>query len=186
MDKTYKTNKVRGAAENFISHDEKIAGVAEFDHGIIHDTYLVKLQNTAERFILQRINTQVFASPEAVMHNLRLICEHVHERMKGSGSRIESGWQMLQPIPAGDNRDFFIDPEGTFWRALSFIREADPLEHIACLDDAREVGRALGIFHLLTGTWILDSCTIPCRVFIILNIISRSMIRLRPRSSGNR
>ena len=142
-------NKVARAAEHFIYHDETIAAVAEYGHGIIHATYLVELKNSAERFILQRINTRIFANPEAVMDNLRLICGHVQERMNASSSRIDPNWQVLLPMRARDGRDFFVDPDGTFWRALSFIRGALPLERISSLDDARETGRALGIFHFL-------------------------------------
>jgi hypothetical protein len=114
-------NTVVQAAENFIRHDETIAGVEAYGHGIIHDTYLVKPGNGADRFILQRINTQVFTNPAAVMHNLRLVCAHMQERRKAGGSAIDANWQMLQSIP----------------------------EKISCLHDAREAGRALGIFHWL-------------------------------------
>jgi len=144
-------NKPTLAAENFISQEESIAGIETYGQGIIHDTYLVKPGNTADWFILQRINTQVFKNPEAVMHNLRLVCEHIRERMIENGSSIDINWQMLQPMPARDGRDFFIDAEGNFWRALSFIRGARPLEQISSLDDAREAGRALGTFHFLVN-----------------------------------
>jgi Ser/Thr protein kinase RdoA (MazF antagonist) len=143
--------KVEQAAENFIGHDETIAGIEKYGSGIIHDTYLVKLDNGANRFILQRINKQVFAKPEAIMHNLQLVCGHIQERMKGGASRIDADWQMLQRVPAGDGRDYYVDADGDFWRALSFIREAVPLEQITCLEDARQAGRALGIFHWLTS-----------------------------------
>ena len=137
------------AAGNFIRQDEVIVGVEECGHGIIHDTYLVRLNNGADLFILQRFNIQVFPNLGAIMHNLKLVCEHIQERTKVSGSRIDAGWQMLRGITARDGRDFFIDADGTFWRALSFIRGAIPLEHISSLNDAREVGRALGTFHWL-------------------------------------
>jgi len=144
-------NRVAEAAENFVSPDETIAGIVEYGHGIIHDTYLVTLDNGVKRFILQRLNTQVFKNPAAVMHNLHLVADHIRKRMKRSNSTIDADWQMLQSIAARDGRFFFIDAAGVFWRALSFIREASPLEEISCLDDAREVGRALGIFHWLTS-----------------------------------
>ena len=144
-------NIAEQAAENFIRQPESIKTVERHGKGIIHDTYLVELDGQADSFILQRINTQVFKQPELIMHNLRLVCEHVHDLKKLAGRGIDSGWKMLHIIPTGDNRDFFIDPEGGFWRALSFISGAKPLEKIANLDNAREVGRALGIFHYLTG-----------------------------------
>ena len=144
-------SKVEHAAVNFINREETISGVGEYGRGIINDTYLVRLGNGSSRFILQRINTQVFTDPEAIMHNLRLVCEHIRERMKESGSLIDADWQMLRSKPARDGRDFFVDKDGAFWRALSFIRGASPLEQISSLDDAREVGRALGTFHFLTS-----------------------------------
>jgi len=142
-------NTVIAAAENFISHAETIAGVEAYGHGIINDTYLVKLGNGADRFILQRINTQVFTNPAAVMRNLRLVCAHMQERRTVSDSAIDAGWQVLEVMPVRDGRDFFVDAHGAFWRALRFIRGASPLEQISCLYDAGEVGRALGIFHWL-------------------------------------
>ena len=139
------------AAENFIRQSESIDIVEEHGRGIIHDTYLVNLSGRSESFILQRINTHVFKQPELIMHNLQVVCKHLHALKKSAEPRIDSGWKMLHIIPTRDNRDFFIDPEGGFWRALSYIDGAQPLEKIANLDNAREVGRALGIFHRLTG-----------------------------------
>jgi len=144
-------NMALQAAENFIGQDKSITSVEKYGKGIIHDTYLVELSGQADSFILQRINTQVFKQPELIMHNLRLVCEHVHDLKKLAGRGIDSGWKMLHIIPTGNNRGFFTDSEGGFWRALSFISGAKPLEKIANLDNAGEVGRALGIFHLLTG-----------------------------------
>lgn len=144
-------NKIQQAAANFIGHDETIAGIEEYGRGIINDTYLVKLNSGTHRFILQRINKQVFANPEAIMLNLHRVCEHIQERMKRRSCRVDADWQMLQIITTGGGRDFYVDTGGAFWRALSFIREAVPLEQVSCLDDAREAGRALGTFHCLTS-----------------------------------
>jgi len=144
-------NMALQAAENFIGQDKSITSVEKYGKGIIHDTYLVELSGQADSFILQRINTQVFKQPELIMHNLRLVCEHVHDLKKLAGRGIDSGWKMLHIIPTRNNRDFFTDSGGGFWRALSFISGAEPLEKITNLDNASEVGRALGIFHLLTG-----------------------------------
>ena len=135
------------AAENFVSQSEHVDGVEEYGRGNIHDTYLVRLEGQADGFILQRINIQVFKRPDLIMHNLRLVCEHVHDLARIAERRIDSSWKMLHIIPTRDDMDFFIDPEGGFWRALTFIHGARPLEKIASLDDAREAGRALGIFH---------------------------------------
>ena len=120
-------NMALQAAENFIGQGKSITSVERYGKGLIHDTYLVELDGRADSFILQRINTQVFKQPELIMHNLRLVCEHVHDLKKLAGRGIDSGWKMLHIIPTRNNRDFFIDPEGGFWRALSFINGTKPL-----------------------------------------------------------
>ncbi len=140
------------AAEKFVGQSESITNVKKYGRGIINDTYLVELDGREECFILQRINTHVFKQPELIMYNLRLVCEHILAAKKNKGNRISSDWKMVHIIPTNDNRDFFIDPQGDFWRALSFIHGAHSLEKISSLDDAREAGRALGIFHNLSRT----------------------------------
>ena len=140
------------AAEHFIRQSESLTTVKKYGRGIIHDTYLVEPAVRGDCFILQRINTHVFKQPELIMHNLRLVCEHILAAKENKGSRINPDWKMLHIIPTRDNRDFFIDRQGGFWRALSFIHGAHSLEDISSLDNAREAGRALGIFHNLTST----------------------------------
>lgn len=139
------------AAASFVGPEETIAAVVPHGRGIIHDTYLVKLSPIARQFILQRINTQVFKNPELIMHNLQMVTEHVRERRKPAGRKMLTDWQMVNIIPARDGSNFFIDPEKGVWRALRFIRGASPLERITGVNDAFEVGRALGIFH-----WLLN------------------------------
>jgi Phosphotransferase enzyme family len=143
--------EAEAAAEKFSGPGEQIAGVEVYGRGIIHDTYLVQLANRTNTFILQRINTQVFHNPADIMHNLKLVTEHVRKRLRIDTSGLGAEWQMLRVIPAGDGRDFYIDAAGGFWRALSFIEKARPLEEISGPADAREVGRAIGTFHWLTN-----------------------------------
>lgn len=140
------------AAENFISRNEIIAGIEEYGHGIIHNTYRVRLAESSKTFILQRLNPHVFQNPEAIMHNLAAVCEHIKGKRKlAGGGMIGGNWQDLQYIKTRDDRLFFIDTAGGFWRALVFISGAHPVEQVTCCNEAREVGRALGIFHTLVS-----------------------------------
>lgn len=139
------------AAENFSGPGEAIAAVEKYGRGNIHATFLVKLKGPAEAFILQRVNTGVFREPELIMHNLRILNDHVRQGRPELLNILAPEWQMMRIVPGKDGRDFFVDPEGGFWRAFAFIRGAHPLEEIAGPGDAGEAGRALGIFHRLTA-----------------------------------
>jgi len=144
-------NRTLEAARKFIEPDESVAGLEQYGHGIIHDTYLVKLNRAEGKFILQRLNTRVFTYPAAIMHNLKAVSEHIDKRLRMSGWRVAEEWQTLRIIPANNGRSFYLDAEGDFWRALNFIRDAVPLERISSLNEVREVGRALAVFHWLTA-----------------------------------
>jgi Ser/Thr protein kinase RdoA (MazF antagonist) len=56
---------------------------------------------------------------------------------------------MPRVIPAQDGQDFYMDPEGNFWRAISYVHGARSFETIKDAALAREVGYALGIFQYL-------------------------------------
>ena len=48
-----------------------------------------------------------------------------------------------------DGGDHWLDTDGSFWRAVSFIEGAQSFDTIKDTDHAGEVGYALGMFHSL-------------------------------------
>ncbi len=56
-----------------------VTAIAPLGNGNVNDTYRV---NTAsgESFVLQRLNTAVFAEPELVMANLQVLSAHAQQR----------------------------------------------------------------------------------------------------------
>lgn len=136
-------NNLNVIAEQFAS-GRTITEAAEFGNGNINDTYIVT-DATQEKFVLQRINTHVFKQPQRIMQNMRAFTEHVHQRVQKENRM----WQSPRVIPAQDGNDFFIDPTGNFWRAISFIQNARSYDTITNLAHAREVGSALGTFQSL-------------------------------------
>jgi phosphotransferase family enzyme len=128
--------------------------VKEFGNGNINDTYIVRLDTPAERkFVLQRINTNVFKYPQLIMKNMRIITEHVHQRVRTEGQI----WQTPRVIPTRDGHYFYMDEENDFWRAISLIDNAQSFDTINNLNHAREVGHALGMFQNLISDLPIES-----------------------------
>jgi Ser/Thr protein kinase RdoA (MazF antagonist) len=128
----------------------QIVSVQEYGSGNVNDTYLVTLNSGPERhFILQRINTHVFRHPELIMLNMRTFGEHVRERLRDESAANQRTWQVPSVIPTLDGKDYAIDADGQFWRALSFIPSSKTYETIQSTEHAREAGYALGRFHSL-------------------------------------
>jgi Ser/Thr protein kinase RdoA (MazF antagonist) len=127
-----------------------VIDIHEYGNGNINDTFLVTLDSKAEKhFILQRINTQVFRQPELVMLNMRTFTEHVHKRLQSAPLSPGRRWEVVRVLLAQDGQDHWLDPGGSFWRAISFIDGAQSFDTIKDIEHAREVGYALGMFHNL-------------------------------------
>jgi Ser/Thr protein kinase RdoA (MazF antagonist) len=126
--------------------------IQSFGNGNINDTFLVNAPTNANpRFVLQRINTQVFHQPKLVMQNMRVFTEHVSDRLACNPRNQDCRWQVPQVLLTSEGQDHWIDGSDQFWRAISFIEDAQTFDTIQDLDHAQEMGTALGQFHHLVS-----------------------------------
>jgi Ser/Thr protein kinase RdoA (MazF antagonist) len=129
-----------------------LVDIREYGHGNVHDTFLVTLEGgEAEHFILQRVNTQVFRQPERVMGNMRIVTDHVSRRLERHKPCRDRRWEVVRVLSDEVGQDYWICPDGDFWRAMSFIEGAGSFDIIQNKEHAREVGFALGMFHSLVS-----------------------------------
>uniref|UniRef100_UPI0036F37FF8 phosphotransferase enzyme family protein n=1 Tax=Trichocoleus desertorum TaxID=1481672 RepID=UPI0036F37FF8 len=130
------------------AHQGKITSVQAFGNGNINDTFLVALDDLDQtRFVLQRINTQVFRRPDLVMQNMRILTEHVCDRLQHTPPNRR--WEIPRVLLTQDVQDHWIDEYGSFWRAISFIEGSTSFDTMRDVNQAQEVGHALGMFHSL-------------------------------------
>ena len=130
---------------------KRVLDLHEFGNGNINDTYLVTIDADEQgypqekHFVLQRINTQVFKQPRLIMQNMRTFTEHMRRRALTEGHH----WIMPRVISTCDGEDFYIDRDGNFWRAISYVYGTRSYETIKDSKIAYEVGYALGTFQYL-------------------------------------
>jgi Ser/Thr protein kinase RdoA (MazF antagonist) len=139
-------------AEKFTSA-ASIIDIRPHGKGNVNDTFLVTLKAPAQdKFILQRLNSRVFPRPELVMKNMRTVIRHLQDRLPAASLGPGRRWEIPRLLRTGEGRDYWIDPQGSFWRALVFIEKARSFDRLEDLGQAREAGYALGLFHhLLSG-----------------------------------
>lgn len=139
-------------ARRFIG-DNEIVDILPVGGGNINDTYLVVHRPPLaeeKRFILQRLNGKVFPSPADVMHNLKVITEHVKKQVEVGAATADREWQFPHIIQTADGEDYLMD-EGECWRALYFVVSAQTHLEISDMKHAHEAGVVLGEFHRLIG-----------------------------------
>ena len=126
----------------------EIRSVDEYGTGNVNDTYLVRVadgQGTLD-FILQRLNPAVFPEPERIMHNLRVLDDHVRPKLQAQPNHR---WELPRIIPSRSGDDYYRDQTGDCWRTQTFIADTESFATIASEAQAEEAGRALGFFHAL-------------------------------------
>ena len=130
---------------------ETINAIEPLGNGNVNETFLVQLNgNNQANFVLQRLNTAVFSKPELVMQNLLALSDHVDQKLSEGIPQLNGRrWELPRPLKWADGQQDWLEENGNFWRAITFIDNANCLEVLQDLQQAREVGFGLGMFHLL-------------------------------------
>lgn len=112
--------------------------ITPITNGLINTTYLVEDYDADEKFILQKINTQVFLFPEIITNNHILI-----NRLLEDG---KYPLQLVKPKEALSGSFIIKDENGASWRMLSFIEDTKTFFKIPDIKTAYESAKAVGSF----------------------------------------
>jgi Phosphotransferase enzyme family len=136
------------AVANQFARSLQIIDIEAFGSGNINDTFLVTLDASPQKyFVLQRINTQVFRQPHLVMENISIVTKHISDRTQRTP--LNRRWEIPQVLLTENEQNYFEDSDRSFWRAISFIENAQSFDTIQDTEQAKEIGYALGMFHNL-------------------------------------
>lgn len=136
-------------AEQFKPHG-RIIDIRQLGNGNINNTFLVTLDSGENNhFVLQGINARVFPRPELIMRNMRIFTDHVNHRLVRTPTVAGRRWEVPGILTTKDGQDFWHDSDRSYWRAISYINNAQSFDTVRDIDHAREVGSALGMFHSL-------------------------------------
>ena len=138
-------DEIRTAAAQFFAA-AAIRDIRAHGSGRVNETFLVTAGDDGGRFILQRLSPAVFARPEWIMANLRVVEDHVRQKLRREPG---IGFIMAQIRQTLDGRDFYRDRDGACWRMLHFIAGSRTFDTVQCPLQAAEAGRILGRFHRL-------------------------------------
>ena len=141
------------AADQFKSTG-KVINIQRYGNGNVNDTFLVTLDSKGdEHFVLQRVNTQVFNQPELVMLNMNTYAEHVRRRLRNAPLIVGRRWEVPQVLLAHNGQHHWIDPGGSFWRAITFIDSAESFDTVRDIEHAEEVFKPIREFKKPLIDW---------------------------------
>ena len=139
---------------------QKIAGLFDiradyvfgepYGSGHINDTFRIEVEQAGirVRYILQRVNSNVFRQPIGLMENVKRVTDEALRVLLAEGCK-EAYRRTLTIIPAKDGKPYAQDEEGNVWRVYPFIERARTFDMIENPGQCVEVARAFGNFQKL-------------------------------------
>lgn len=123
-----------------------------YGSGHINDTYCAWFDQAGQRvrYIVQRINHNVFKTPEALMENVDRVTKHSLAVLKNEGNP-EAYRRCLTCIPATDGKPYAKDAEGNVWRVYPFIERARGYDELETCEQAYQAARSFGEFQKLAA-----------------------------------
>jgi len=122
---------------------------APYGSGHINDTYLLtcKLKKGYKKYIIQRINHEIFKKPWELMENVVRVTEFLQKKIEESGGNPER--EALHVILLKDGASYCKWEDGTYWRMYRFIEGAASYDAVKEPRDFYESAVSFGHFQKL-------------------------------------
>lgn len=139
--------------------------VKPFGEGHINETYAVYMpeQNGQDvpRYVLQRINTNVFKNPEQVMDNIFGVTEYLRNVIRQDGGDLDR--ETLSYIKTKDGESYFEDADGQPWRCLHYVPNSVCYQQVERPEQFYQSALSFGHFLKQLGDYPAESLyeTIP-------------------------
>ncbi|MEZ4825350.1 MAG: phosphotransferase [Bacteroidia bacterium] len=146
MELTVET-RLRHVLSHFVIYGDFVSA-RPFGSGHIHDTWLVEFSQAGipVRYILQRVNHEVFTQTRMVCDNIAKVCEHLRKRLVRH-RMPDISRRCMTVIPSADDQSHYCDPEGNFWRVFLFIENTLAVDQVETPAQAYQAAYAIGEFQ---------------------------------------
>ena len=124
------------------------AMVEPYGCGHINETFVAYFKigdMKIRRYILQRVNNNIFKEPEKVMSNIELVTNHLREKILQNGGNPHR--EALNLIPTHEGKLYYIAEDGGLWRGMTFIEGARTYQTVENPQHFYNAGSAFGQFQ---------------------------------------
>ena len=136
--------KLNGILSRFL-FDGDFKSLTAIDEGHINTTYFADF--TKGKYIIQKINTSVFKSPDELMHNITSVTEHLSSTLQKQGE--DPSRQTLHFLRTADGMPYYRDSAGACWRSYIYLDNCYTVDSLCSKKEIYEAARAFGKFQYL-------------------------------------
>lgn len=147
-------DKIIKIANNF-KFEGKLLDIKENNQGNINKTYVLTYEGSeTKKYLIQKINANVFKEPYLVMKNIELVTNHIKKKLKKNKDNVHKTLTIIKTI---DNENLYTytneDGEKEYYRAFDFIENCVSYDSLKEAADpvklAYEAGKSFGMFQKL-------------------------------------
>ena len=148
--------------KNFSFQGECVA-CKTFGNGNINSTFLVTCNDngTVRKYILQKVNTNVFSNVDALMDNVFGVTSYLRSKIREAGG--DENRETLSYIQTVNGEKYYTAEDGVCYRAYVFVSDSISYDSVDNAELFRQSGVAFGKFQRLLADFPADTLyeTIP-------------------------
>lgn len=146
------TDKIQEVIAAFQFAGENVS-YDRYGSGHINDTFLVINEKEGEqyRYILQRMNHDIFKDPIALMKNIEGVTGFLRKKIIAVGGDPER--ETLNLVRTKEKNCYYVDSNKNYWRAYYFIGDATCYNLVENPEDFYQSGKAFGRFQRLLSDY---------------------------------
>ncbi len=119
-----------------------------YGNGHINDTFLLRCTSPDQnetKFILQRMNHDIFKTPPQLMENVVQVTQHLRRTILSQGG--DPNRETLNVLQTRNGADWYQDSSQNYWRVFPFIERSVCLEKVESEKDFYDSAVAFGNFQ---------------------------------------
>lgn len=125
--------------------------IENYGNGHINDTYCTE----TPKYILQRINTNVFKNPDNVMENIENVTSFLRKKIiKNGGNPLR---ETLTVVPTANGKNCFKYDDNNVFRLYHFISDTKTVEDGKNSKDMYNAGKGFGRFQRLLDDYPVET-----------------------------
>ena len=118
-----------------------------YGNGHINDTYCVE----SPRYILQRINTNIFKNPDELMENIENVTAFLGKKITAGGGDPKR--ETLTVIKTVDGKNYYRYDDDNVFRMYLFVENTKSIENSKTPEDLYEAGVGFGHFQKMLADY---------------------------------
>jgi thiamine kinase-like enzyme len=124
----------------------ELINIKQNKEGHINTTFMSTFNEDGiiKKYTHQKINKFAFKQPDHVMENITRITKHIQNKIKDMDDKDK---RCLEVVLTKDNKPYFIDENGDYFRTYKFIDDVRTYQKIDNCDTAFHLGEAISTFQ---------------------------------------